>query len=171
MKHLLLLIVAAGLLVGCGAVDQEGDQAPAAAERAAGPPITLQVEEPEPLTAPEYQTPASEDDWAAKVNNKDIEIIQVLNIINPVAAYIIAGFDQYGDRFSPTLHEEWKDTQAQLTSATTLYEDCKARIEAGGFDKQLFLDMEGVWQMLVKTGVAGVRTKSMVDAELGKIAG
>ena len=26
--------------------------------------------------------------------------------------------------------------------------------------------MEEVWQLLVKTGVAGVRTKSMVDAEV-----
>jgi len=40
---------------------------------------------------------------------------------------------------------------------------------AGNTDKQLFLDLEEVWQLLVKTGVAGVRTKSMVDAELKRM--
>jgi len=93
----------------------------------------------------------------------------VLNVINPVAAYITAGFEQYGDRFSDTLQEEWGDTQAQLTAAPTLYESCKERRSAGQFDKQLFLDMEEVWQLLVKTGVAGVRTKSMIDSEVKKI--
>ena len=83
----------------------------------------------------------------------------------------MAGFDQYGDRFSPTLHEEWEDTQAQLTAAMTLYDDCKKRREGGEIDKQLFLDMENVWQMLVKTGVAGVRAKSMVNSELARITG
>ena len=42
---------------------------------------------------------------------------------------------------------------------------------AGQFDKQLFLDLEQVWQILVKTGVAGVRTKSMVDSEMARITG
>ena len=53
----------------------------------------------------------------------------------------------------------------------TLYEDCQGRIDSGEADKQLFLDMEGVWQILVKTGVAGVRTKSMIDAELAAMTG
>ena len=131
----------------------------------------IKFEEPEPLEVPEPVAVASETDWESKVHNKDIEIIQVLNIINPVAAYITAGFEQYGDRFSPTLDEEWGDTQVQLGSALALYEDCKARRAAGQFDKQLFLDLEEVWQLLVKTGVAGVRTKSMVDAELRKLTG
>ena len=94
-----------------------------------------------------------------------------LNVINPVAAYITAGFDQYGDRFSDVLNEEWGDTQVQLTAALTLYESVKQRRDAGEFDKQLFLDMEEVWQLLVKTGVAGVRTKSMVDSESKRITG
>ena len=42
---------------------------------------------------------------------------------------------------------------------------------SGAYDKKLFLDLEEVWQGLVKTGVAGVRTKSMVDAELAKLGG
>ena len=53
-----------------------------------------------------------------------------------------------------------------MTAATTLYEDCKKRRAEGAIDRQLFLDLEEVWQLLVKTGVAGVRTKSMVDSEL-----
>jgi hypothetical protein len=97
-------------------------------------------------------------------------VIQVINIINPVAAYITAGFEQYGQRIkNKTVHEEWTDTQDQLTKALELYDSCKKRKEQGKFDKKLFLDMEGTWQLLVKTGVAGVRTKSMLDAELQKL--
>lgn len=169
MKYQILLVVALAFVVGCGGAGQEVADAPA--EPAAGPAIKLEVETPEPTPVPEYVEPESDTDWAARVNNKDKEIVEVLNIITPVAAYITAGFEGYGDRFSPTLHEEWVDTQAQLTSALTLYEDCKGRIGEGVADKDLFLDMENVWQMLVKTGVAGVRTKSMVDSELTRFAG
>jgi len=120
---------------------------------------------------PERRPVASDTDWEAKVHNKNVEVIEVLNVINPVAAYITKAFELHGDKFSPTLNEEWADTKAQLTSATTLYEDCKKRVAAGQFDKKLFLDMEQTWQILVKTGVAGVRTKSMVDAELHRAIG
>jgi len=170
MKQLLFGVCALALVVGCGGTGEDMG-APQVADEPMGPAVELEVIAPEPLPVPEYQEPASDEDWAAKVNNKDKEIVEVLNIINPIAAYIVAGFEQYGDRFSPTLNEEWADTQVQLTSATTLYEDCKGRIAAGEFDKQLFLDMEEVWQLLVKTGVAGVRTKSMVDSELANITG
>ena len=82
------------------------------------------------------------------------------------------GFKQHGSKFSPTLQEEWTDTQEQLGKALGLYDSCKKRKSAAGeFDKQLFLDLEEVWQGLVKTGVAGVRTKQMVDAELKKAIG
>ena len=127
--------------------------------------MQLEVTPPEPLGFRSPNSRPRRDDWEAKAHNKEIEVIEVINIINPVAAYITEGFKQYGDRFSPTLHEEWADTQVQLT-APTLYEDCKERREAGDFDKKLFLDLEEVWQLLVKTGVAGVRAKSMVDSEL-----
>ena len=167
MKQLLLGLCVLIVVAGCGAGQEAA--APQVADEPSGPAVTLEVETPEPMPVPEYQTPSSEEDWVAIVNNKDKEIVEVLNIINPVAAYIVAGFEQYGDRFSPTLHEEWEDTQVQLTSAMTLYEDCKGRREAGELDEQLFLDMEYVWQMLVKTGVAGVRTKSMIDEELSRI--
>ena len=167
MKGLLTVLCVAGLMVGCGggggdtAEYSEATQAP---ERA-----LIQVEAPEPMAVPEPVEVASDTDWEARAHNKDIEIIEVLNIINPVAAYIAAGFEQYGDRFSETLQEEWVDTQAQLTAALTLYESCKERRSAGQHDKQLFLDMEEVWQLLVKTGVAGVRTKSMIDSEVKRL--
>lgn len=170
MKQLLLVVCMLSVIVGCGGTSEDAS-APQVADESTGPAIELQVEAPEAMAVPEYQEPSSDDDWAAIVNNKDKEIVEVLNIINPVAAYIVAGFEQYGDRFSPTLQEEWEDTQVQLTSALTLYEDCKGRRESGELDKQLFLDMEHVWQLLVKTGVAGVRTKSMIDSELASIAG
>ncbi|MHC4989982.1 MAG: hypothetical protein ACYTGC_03285 [Planctomycetota bacterium] len=168
MYRVLILTVAVGVLAGCGGGG--GETAESAPQAAAQRPL-IQVEEPEPLEVPEAVEVASDEDWEARAHNKEIEIIQVLNVINPVAAYITAGFDQYGSRFSDTLQEEWGDTQAQLTAALTLYDDCKARKAAGEFDKQLFLDMEEVWQLLVKTGVAGVRTKSMVDGEVGRMTG
>lgn len=167
MKGLLIVLWVVGLMVGCGGSGGdtvEYSDAPQTPER-----VLIQVEEPEPLEVPEPVAVTSDTDWEAKSYNKNIEIIGVLNVINPVAAYITAGFDQYGDRFSETLQEEWVDTQVQLTAALTLYESCKERRSASQYDKQLFLDMEEVWQLLVKTGVAGVRTKSMVDSEVKKI--
>jgi hypothetical protein len=164
MKRLAILALLPAFLIGCAPAEEGGEETTAAA--AAGPGIQLDVTPPEPLPVPEPKEVTSDDDWASRAHNKNIEVIQVMNVINPVAAYIVKGFEEYGDRFSPVLQEEWTDTQAQLTKATTLYEDCKKRMEAGEADKQLFLDLEETWQLLVKTGVAGVRTKSMVDSEL-----
>ena len=161
---ILLLLSIPCLLFGCSEaaeVAQYDDAAPKG--------VQLNVEAPAPLEEPERREVSSETDWEAKTHNKEIEVIQVINIINPVAAYITEGFKQYGNRFSPTLQEEWEDTQVQLTKALTLYESCKERKAAGSFDKQLFLDLEEVWQLLVKTGVAGIRAKSMVDSELQKM--
>lgn len=166
MKKVALLILVPGLLLGCG-----GEVAEIAEETQAEQAPLLQVEPPEPMEVPEAVEVASDTDWQAKAHNKEIEVIQVINVINPVAAYITAGFEQYGDSFSEVLHEEWTDTQEQLTKALTLYDSCKERKSAGEFDKQLFLDLEEVWQLLVKTGVAGVRAKSMVDSELGRLKG
>jgi hypothetical protein len=166
MKGLLIVLCIAGLSIGCGG----GDEATGYSETAQAPErVLIQVEMPEPLPTPEPVEVSSDTDWPARSYNKDIEIIGVLNVINPVAAYITAGFEQYGDRFSDTLNEEWGDTQAQLTAALTLYESCKERMAAGEHDKKLFLDLEEVWQGLVKTGVAGVRTKSMVDSEVKRL--
>lgn len=167
MKKLALLVLGSVVLLGCGGaaddVSYEAEAEPAA-------PLVV-VEAPEPMVVPEAKEVSSEDDWEARAHNKNIEVIQVLNIINPVAAYIIAGFEQYGDSFSPVLNEEWEDTQVQLGQATTLYATCQERLDAGEYDKKLFLDLEQVWQTLVKTGVAGVRTKSMVDSEISRLKG
>jgi len=167
MKKLALLVLVSGLLVSCGG----GEVAEYAEEPQAEAAPLLVVEPPAPVEVPEAVEVASDTDWKAKAHNKEIEVIQVINIINPVAAYITAGFEQHGDSFSEVLHEEWGDTQVQLTKALTLYDSCKERKAAGEFDKQLFLDLEEVWQLLVKTGVAGVRAKSMVDSELGRLKG
>jgi hypothetical protein len=167
MKRLLTLAWLPVVLIAC-APSEEGGQDQAA--EAAGPGIQLDVTPPEPLEVPEPKPVSSDTDWEAKAHNKNIEVIEVMNVINPVAAYITKGFDEYGDRFSPVLQEEWSDTQAQLTKATTLYEASQERMAAGEYDRELFLDLEEVWQLLVKTGVAGVRTKSMVDQELAGFA-
>jgi hypothetical protein len=166
MKRLAILALLPAFLVAC-APAEEGQQAADAPKSG----IQLDVTPPEPVAVPEAKEVASDTDWEAKAHNKNIEVVQVMNIINPVAAYIVKGFEEYGDRFSPTLQEEWADTQVQLTAATTLYGDCQKRMEAGEYDKKLFLDLEEVWQLLVKTGVAGVRTKSMVDQELARFSG
>ena len=167
MKGLLTVLCVGGLLVGCGGGG--GDTAEYSESAQAPERVLIQVEAPEPLATPDPVEVSSDTDWEARVHNKDIEIIGVLNVINPIAAYITVGFEQYGDRFSDTLNEEWADTQVQLTAAMTLYESCKERRAAGQYDKQLFLDMEEVWQLLVKTGVAGVRTKQMVDSEVKRM--
>jgi len=166
MKIFIPLFIALLFLSGCG----ETEESSSATGGGQTIGLTVKYDAPEPLQEPAYIPPESEEDWKAKVNNKNIEVVQVINIINPVAAYITAGFEQYGQRIkNSTVHEEWVDTQEQLTKALGLYESCKKRIEQGMFDKKLFLDMEGTWQLLVKTGVAGVRTKSMLDAELQKL--
>ncbi|MCP4662567.1 MAG: hypothetical protein GY856_44795 [bacterium] len=79
MKRAVLLIMALAVLFGCAGDSGEYAEAPA---EAAAPAIKLEVTEPEPLAAPEYQEPSSDEDWAAKVNNKNIEVIQTINIIN-----------------------------------------------------------------------------------------
>lgn len=168
MKKLTMLVLVSGLLLGCGG---STDEAVYEAEEPTVETVLIEVEAPPVLPVDEPREVMGEDDWEAKVHNKNIEVVGVINIINPVAAYITEGFKQYGDSFSDTLHEEWEDTQVQLTQATTLYESCNERMAAGEYDKQLFLDLEQVWQGLVKTGVAGVRTKSMVDSELARLKG
>jgi len=168
MKKIAILILVPGLLIGCGGASEETAYE---ADEPAAEVVLLEVEAPPALEVPERREVAAEDDWEARAHNKNIEVLEVINIINPIAAYITEGFKQYGDSFSPTLSEEWEDTQVQLTQATTLYDSCNERMAAGEYDKQLFLDLEEVWQLLVKTGVAGVRTKSMVDSELARLKG
>jgi hypothetical protein len=148
MKKIALLALIPGLLLGCGGA---ADEASYETEASGPAPVLLEVEAPPALEVPEPRAVTADDDWEAKAHNKNIEVVQVINIINPVAAYITEGFKLYGESFSPTLHEEWEDTQVQLTQATTLYGSCNERMEAGEFDKQLFLDLEEVWQLLVKT--------------------
>ena len=125
---------------------------------------------PEPMLVPDRVTPKTESDWPAKVNNKNAEIVEVLNILNPVAAYLTAAFEQYGGKLSQGAHDEWDDTVAQLTRANGIYETAKKKMEQKKFDKSLFLQLEEAWQIYVKVGVAGVRTKTMVDDELGKMS-
>jgi len=168
MKKLAMLIFVSAFVFGCGGTAEE---AAYEAEAPAAEPVLLEVEAPPPLDVPVPKEVTGEDDWEAKAHNKNIEVVQVINIIQPIAAYITVGFEQYGSSFSETLHEEWGDTQVQLTQATTLYGSCQERMANGEFDKQLFLDLEEVWQGLVKTGVAGVRTKQMVDSELARLKG
>ncbi len=163
MKVVLTIALAATmLLVGCMAGDTGG-------EAAAPREIKLDYVHSDPMPVPEAKVVASEEDWEAKVHNKHVEIIQVVNILVPVKEYLIAAFEKYGTEFSETLNEDWLDTVHHLTKATEIWTDGQARMEAGAYDKKLFLDMEEAWQILVKTGVAGIRTKQMADAEMLKL--
>jgi hypothetical protein len=161
LKIIIIGIFAGLAVIGCS---QEDTYVEGTADQASG--LVVKAESPEPMAVPAYIEPKSDSDWEAKVNNKNAEIIGVLNIINPVATYIIAAFDQYDDKLGEVTHEEWEDTGAQLGRANAIYEDCKKRMADKMFDKQLFLDLEEAWQVYVKVGVAGVRTKSMIDNDL-----
>ncbi|MCP4580509.1 MAG: hypothetical protein GY839_02745 [candidate division Zixibacteria bacterium] len=130
----------------------------------------VKFEAPEVMAVPERVEPKSDTDWQAKVNNKNAEVIEVLNILNPVAAFLTAAFEQFGDEMGEVTHEEWVDTQAHLTKALTLYGESQKLMEKEKFSKQLFLDLEETWQLLVKVGVAGIRTKSMVDNDLARMS-
>jgi hypothetical protein len=168
MKTAILFLSFSLCIFACGGGQEDGS-ATTSNQQTVG--LTVDYTAPEPMEVPAAKKAGSSEDWEAMVHNKEIEVIQVINIINPVAVYITAGFEQYGSQIkSATIHEEWEDTQAQLTQAMTLYESCKKRKSAGKFDKQLFLDMEHTWQLLVKTGVAGVRTKQMLDEALNKLS-
>lgn len=131
--------------------------------------VELTYTVPAPMEVPERIEANSETDWGAKVNNKNAEVVEVLNIINPVAAYLTAAFEQHGDKLSEMTTEEWNDTVAQLTKATSLYSECQKRIKEKKYSKKLFLDLEESWQLLVKVGVAGVRTRTMVDDEFNRM--
>ncbi len=164
LRTLPILIGAMSLLIGCSSEESTPETGQTAA---GGAKVSYQA--PESTPVPEKITPKNDTDWAAKVNNKNAEVVELLNILTPVAGYLTAAFEQYGDKFSEGTHEEWDDTVAQLNKATTLYGDCQKRMEAKKFNKKLFLDLEESWQILVKVGVAGLRTKSMVGDELTKL--
>ncbi len=159
---LITLLIAGLSLTACSKKEAGSTDTPATTQTG----LKVSYEAPAAAEVPARVTPESDSDWQAITNNKNAEIVEVLNIINPVAAFIIAAFDQYSDKLSEVTHDEWTDTQVQLGNASTLYGDCVKRLEAGNFDRQLFLDLEESWQIFVKVGVAGVRTKTMIDSDL-----
>ncbi len=165
-KNIIPALGAIILLAGCS-----GDTSTPETKQETASASTAKVsfKAPDAIAVPERVTPKNENDWEARVNNKNAEVIEVLNILNPVAAYLTAAFEQYGDKLTERTHEEWDDTVAQLTKATTMYGECNKQMEQKKYDKKLFLKLEESWQTLVKVGVAGVRTKTMVDDELSKL--
>ncbi len=159
-----LLSLSVLILVGCSAQQEPSSDAAAPATST----LVVKYETPAPMDVPARVEPASDTDWKAIVNNKNVEIIEVVNILTPVAVYLTAAFEQYGDKFGEFTQEEWVDTQAQLTAASTKWEECKQRMADSTYDRQLFLDLEEAWQIFVKVGVAGLRTKTMVEADLAR---
>jgi hypothetical protein len=160
---ILITILITGLsLTGCSKKEAGSSDAPAITQTG----LEVTFEAPAPMEVTARMEPESDSDWHAISNNKNIEIVEVLNIITPVAVYITAAFEQYSAKLGEITHEEWEDTQHQLTKGSTLYGDCVKRLEAGKYDRQLFLDLEESWQIFVKVGVAGLRTKAMLEADL-----
>lgn len=109
---------------------------------------------------------AQGEDWKAKCEAKVKEIEGVVEIITPVKDFLVEKFTENPKGFSDITTEEWLDTQVQLGAATKVYGKANARMDAGKFDKLTFLKLEETWQLFVKTGVAGLRAKGMVEAEL-----
>ncbi len=161
---LLTGLLAAIVIAGCSADQETTSDAPEQSQSR----LVVKYDTPAPMEVSARTEPQSDEDWKAIANNKNAEIVELLNIINPIAAYITAAFEQHGSIFAEVTHEEWEDTRAQLTNASTIYGDCQKRMESGAFDKQLFLDLEEAWQVFVKVGVAGLRTKTMVEADLAR---
>ena len=129
MKKLIPFLVILIFLFACGN-GEESAPVDTTQAKPTGAIVTYDV--PEAIVVPEAKTPKSDTDWETIVHNKEIEVIQLINILNPVAAYLTAGFKQYGDKIkNQTAHEEWTDTQEQLTEALTLYGSCKERKKAG----------------------------------------
>ncbi len=104
-------------------------------------------------------------DWNARCDAKVAEIEGVIEILGPVVTYLTEAFEK--NTFTETTTEEWGDAVTQFTLANKYYDQAKGWMKDGKFNKRTYLKLEESWQYYVKTGVAGLRTKSMVDAELG----
>lgn len=104
-------------------------------------------------------------DWKVRCETKVGEIKGVIEILNPVVAFLTDAFKQH--KFTETTTEEWADALAQFTLATKAHDKAQEWMQAGQFDKRTFLKLEEAWQYYVKTGVAGLRAKGMVENELG----
>lgn len=104
-------------------------------------------------------------DWEARCDAKIVEIEAVIEILGPVVTYLTEAFEK--NTFTETTTEEWGDAVTQFTYANKYYDLAKSWMKEGKYNKLTFLKLEEAWQYYVKTGVAGLRTKSMVDHELG----
>ena len=109
---------------------------------------------------------AQDVDWKFKCERKVAEVESIIGILNPVVEYLTVAFDN--NTFTETTTEEWADAVHQFTQANKKYNSAKEWMEEETYDKKTFLKLEEAWQYYVKTGVAGIRAKGMVDSELGK---
>ena len=101
MKRLAILAFLPVVLIGCGGPAEDGGGQAEAPKSG----IQLDVTPPAALDVPEPVEVSSDTDWEAKAHNKNIEVVQVINIINPVAAMssahaslsaVSTGTDAYG---------------------------------------------------------------------------
>jgi hypothetical protein len=109
---------------------------------------------------------AQDVDWKVKCEGKVAEIEEIIGILNPVVEYLTEAFDK--NTFTEITSEEWADAVVQFTHANGNYDKAKAWMVEETYNKKTFLKLEEAWQYYVKTGVAGIRAKGMVDSELGK---
>lgn len=104
-------------------------------------------------------------DWNARCDAKVAEIEALIGILGPVVTYLTEAFEK--NTFTETTSEEWGDAVTQFTYANKYYDLAKGWMKDGKYNKRTYLKLEESWQYYVKTGVAGLRAKSMVDHELG----
>jgi uncharacterized protein YcfL len=79
MKKIALFILVSALLIGCGG---SSDETVYEVEESTAEAVLLEVEAPPAIEVPERLEVASDDDWAARVHNKNIEVLEIINIIN-----------------------------------------------------------------------------------------
>ncbi len=85
MKIMLPLLLAIFFIFGC----ESKDKTTTSESQGITGGAKVVYNEPEPQEVPEPKTPSSDEDWEAKVHNKNIEIIQVFNIINAIYNFFI----------------------------------------------------------------------------------
>ena len=87
----------------------------------------LEVSAPPALEVPEPGQVKGEDDWEARAHNKNIESSGSSTSSTRSRPISRKDSNSTATAFSPTLHEEWEDTQVQLTTG----DHCTSRARSG----------------------------------------
>lgn len=111
---------------------------------------------------------AQETNWEKRITEKQAAVDSLRETLKPIVSELSNAFEKHGEELSVYTTEEWKDAQHWYSLANSKYEEVKKRLKPENYNQTLYLELEEVWQLYVKAGSAGVRTKFMVDRELKK---